>query len=207
MTDILRSAEQLADTILKEVNVSLDASGDSKHMLGVVNQSLTAWKQLSRDHGFEIVGIDVYLPEQLAEAQRKLLKDAFARQGFKFENIGQERLVNDHNMEMTQGLDSHKSDPQESGGSAYKSHPEIDVRGMPLQRFYIDADILQEQAESRTTNKANNKEANKNELKLSLKFSPKMEGPKLKDRAVYKPGDKPPAPTPRMDITLRPLHN
>ena len=102
-----------------------------------------------------LVGIDLYLPDQLANAQRLLLKTAFTARGF-----------------------------------------QLDVRGMPLQRFYIYDNELEKTADSRNDNR--------NDYQLSLKFSPQIDSPRLKDRAVYKPGEKPPAPIPRMDLTIRP---
>ena len=187
---IYQKANILAASIFNRANAKL-AGNENANVLGVVQEQLHEWQQLTKDNGFSLVGIDLYVPDQLANAQRLLLKTEFAARGFQYEEQNSP-VKNTYDATLSNtALDS--ANP---GGASVTSHPELNVRGMPLQRYYIYDDELE-----KTANSSND---NRNDYQLSLKFSPQIDSPRLKDRAVYKPGEKPPAPIPRMDLTIRP---
>ena len=187
---LYQKAKILATSIYNRANAKLAGNGNA-NVLGVVQEQLHEWQQLTKDNGFSLVGIDLYLPDQLANAQRLLLKTEFAARGFQYEEQNSP-IKNTYDAT----LGNTALDSANPGGASVTSHPELNVRGMPLQRFYIYDDELE-----KTANSSND---NRNDYQLSLKFSPQIDSPRLKDRAVYRPGEKPPTPMPRMDLTIRP---
>ena len=196
-SNVVGRAQKLADAIYKGVDDDFGDVRHNEHTLHVVRESLQQWQELSRRHGFELVGVDVYLSAQLEYAQREALKRGFKKRGFQYEDIGMQPTL-DSNQTMGSRLDGSDSRATLGGGSPYTSHPEIDARGMPLQRFYISEEDLKDTVDS------SDKTDSKNDHQLTLKFSPRMQGQKLKDVAVHKLGAKPPAPMPGIALTLRP---
>jgi hypothetical protein len=202
--DLANQAEQVMKDIYNQVNNELALANDKPDLLGIIQQYLPNWQKLSREQGFNLVGIEVYLPRELENAQRNNLKHEFTKQGFKYENLGEE-LINDQSVANTNKLANFNPNSAAKSGVVVTPHPELDMRGMPLEKFYLEEDKLQNQATLQATKQTRNTKDATNDYQLSLRFSPKMEGPKLKDRAVYKPGEKPPAPTPRIDFRIRPF--
>ena len=193
MSLTMEPIEQLAQEIFDGTNLAL-RDARAKDVLQVARDSLTSWKKLSSERGFQLVGVSVYLPEELAYTQRELLKEEFAKLGFEYDNVGENPTNINKNTVNTELKESYCAQ-----GVSVSPHPEFEPRGTPLQKFYIDPDKLQKESNLSQSND------NKNDHKISLRFSPKMDAPKLKDKAVYKPGVKPSAPMPRMDLTIRPM--
>lgn len=195
MADLEARAQKLAEVIFNGMDSS--SNYPSSYTLETVQQSLAQWQELTVQHGFELVGVNIYLPSQLALAQREALKQQFLQHGFHYENVG-EQLTAESSPSLTTGVEATANNTA-AGGSNYIPHPELDMRGMPLQRFYLD------EQELTATNTDKSRTESSNDYQLSLRFSPSPgEGTKLKDKVVYKPGAKPPAPTPRIDLTIRP---
>jgi hypothetical protein len=190
--DNVEVIKKLADSMVANFNQN---HATHENTLGIIKHSLPEWKTMLNNNGYALVGVNVYLQAQLENAQRRRLKTEFEQHGFKYENIG-EPLTHDDTLTNILSNNSSSVNVAQSGGSPYLSHPELDMRGTPLEKFYID----EEELNATNTHKADNR----NDYQLSLRFSPSMAGPKLKDRVVYKPGIKPPAPAPRIDLRIRP---
>jgi hypothetical protein len=198
---IVNRAQQFADAIYQGVDDNFGHANNNENTLSVVLNSLQQWQELSRKHGFELVGVDLRLSAQLEQEQREALKRGFRKRGFQYEEIN-EQFARDLSQNREVKLESSDLRSAVRGGGP-TPHPDMDTRGMPmpLQRFFISEEEL------RDTSSSKEKTDNRDDYQLSLKFSPqpRMDGKKLKDIAVYKLGAKPPAPMPGISFTLRPI--